>query len=341
MALPFRRPLGPSLLEPEIEAAIKRTLPVFTKNSQQISVQLYANLFEQYPHLKPMFSLEFLQTPAQCKSSPAVSMSPQAKILSDSIVNFCANLDNLHAMKAAVDRICTKHVSRHVKSEHYPAVAAAFSKACRQVLNDQLSEQDLNAWDTAVTALAGILVKTEQQMYDLLKSNERHWEGFRAFSVEGSEQQPSPAGGTVSRQMYKMCPTDGGKLPKYSAGESICLRVNHDDYGLVHCPVSLCARERKGEIQISIPVRANPSKGASSESVLKEKLDGGEMIEVSSPIANLLKKQKSGKSHVSAQNRMPRQDYVRVREANAMPGVYMRGHTAQGSSRQQRRLPEK
>ncbi|KAI0561798.1 Nitric oxide dioxygenase [Gracilaria domingensis] len=243
-------------------------------------------------------------------------------------------------MQNAVERICSKHVSRHVKSDHYPAVATAFSKAARQVLNDQLSEDDLKAWEAAVMALAGVLIKTEQKMYNLLQSNDRHWEGFRTFSVEGSEEQASAAGGIVSRQVYKMCPSDGGKLPKYLAGESICVRVNHDDYGLVHCGVSLCPRERKGELQISIPARSNSSKGASSESVMKEKLDEGDVVEVSSPIANLLKKQKSGKGNMSSQSRMARHDFVRVREANAMPGVITRGHTARGSNRQHRRLDE-
>ncbi|CAN8075466.1 unnamed protein product [Agarophyton chilense] len=268
-------------------------------------------------------------------------MSPQAKILSDSIVNFCANLDNMDAMRVAVERICCKHVSRHVKSDHYPAVAAAFSKAARQVLKDDLSEGDLVAWDTAVTALAGLLVDTEKSMYDKLKENERHWEGFRPFSVHESEEQASAAGGTTSRHVYKLRPIDEGKLPRYMAGESICLRVEHEDFGLVHCGVSLGARERKGELQIAIPTRSNSSKGASSESVLKEKLDQRETIEVSSPMANLLNKQKTGKSSTNSQARMARHDYVRVREAHVLPGVIMRGHVSRPSSRQQRRHDEK
>ncbi|PXF49541.1 Flavohemoprotein [Gracilariopsis chorda] len=335
MALRMRKPKGSALIDPETEALIKNTLPIFTKHSQQIAVQLYANLFEQHPQLKPMFCLEFLQTPGQCKKSPGTGMSPQAKILSDSIVNFCANLDNIDMMNNAIERICAKHVSRHVKSDHYPAVAGAFSRAVRQVLKNELSESDLKAWDTAVSALAGVLVKAEKEMYDCLKHGDRHWKGFREFSVQPSEAGQPTAAGNASRKVYAMSASDGSKLPRIVPGESICVRVQHEEFGLVHYGLHLVGRPNKTEIHVSLPGNATSSK-TSSHSVVKEKLEEGHHVELSSPMAYLTSK-KRGKS---VQSRALKHDLTRVQEASRLPGVITRGQTTKGVQRQVRRMED-
>lgn len=328
-----RRRNGSDLIDPETEAIIKNTLPLFTKHSQQIAVQLYANLFEQHPQLKPMFCLEFLQTPGQCLKNPGTGMSPQAKILSDSIVNFCANLDDIDMMKNAVERICAKHVSRHVKSDHYPAVAGAFSRAVRQVLKDELSESDLKAWDAAVSALAGVLIKAEKEMYDRLKHGDRHWRGFREFSVQPRGVAQPTAAGSASRKVYAMTASDGSKLPRIVPGESICVRVQHEQFGLVHYGVNLVNRPNKTEIHVSLPGNTTSSK-TSSHSVVKEKFEQGYDVELSSPMAYLNSKTK-GKS---ASRKAPKHDLTRVQEASRLPGVITRGQTSGGAQREVRRM---
>jgi nitric oxide dioxygenase len=168
---------GFSALTAEQLNLIKKTLPEFEKNGYKIAVELYAEVFRAHPELRSLFSLEFLAPksapPGACPfnlvHSLSEPLSPQARILSRTIVQLASSLEKLHHFDAMISRICNKHVSRNIRPEHYPVVVDAFKSAMKTVLGDQLSEDELEAWNTAVLELSRFFVKREEEIREKAK----------------------------------------------------------------------------------------------------------------------------------------------------------------------------
>jgi hemoglobin-like flavoprotein len=156
---------------------VKKTLPLFEKDSYAIAIQLYAEIFKFDANLRNLFSLEFLSPKgANVSGCPFFNsqtlcepISPQARILSQTIVHLASNIENLHENDITVDKIGCKHVSRDVRAEHYEVVKRAFGLALRTVLGGALSEEEHEAWNSAVFELSEMFIKHEQQIRELAK----------------------------------------------------------------------------------------------------------------------------------------------------------------------------
>lgn len=176
---------------------IKGSLSVFRASACNVALELYREVFRAAPAVRCLFSLEFfnLRGTKQCplRSAPdglgngdraamdgddtlMPPLSAQAQILADSIVSFCASVDDIASIEPAIDRICAKHVSRQIQPEHYTVVAEAFSAAIRTVLGEKLSVEELAAWDGAVVFLAGLLIKRESELYKERANTPGVWE---------------------------------------------------------------------------------------------------------------------------------------------------------------------
>lgn len=273
--------------------AINTTLPIFRSHSKQIALQLYANLFSQHPELKAMFSTDFLQTRAQCQTNPGFGMSVQAQLLSDSIISLCSSIDNVESTKI-LQRISLKHISRHVQPDYYKAVATAFCESTRSVLADKLMESELKAWELTVTALCGLLIDKEKDLYALLNKNGSHWEGFRSFSVQAGESKCLP--GRMLRKRYSFHAKDGAVVPKSTAGEFICLRAEHEEYGMVHCNITLASGSKRNELStLMVASESQGSNGTSNSCLAMQIMEERKMVELSSPISALLQTNREGK----------------------------------------------
>lgn len=165
------------------------SLPTFKTNSKKIAVAMYRRIFHLNPSLKSLFSLEFLDSCFAASTCPMAhhgletQISAQAQILADSILNFCANVNNISAFEPVLARICAKHVSRQVQPEHYSVVAKCFSEAIREVIGEQVSKEELEAWDKAVVSLAGLLIEREKTIYKSLETTPGAWEVSFAKSL--------------------------------------------------------------------------------------------------------------------------------------------------------------
>lgn len=151
-------------------ALVKGSVHIFRDSAREVALELYREVFRAAPSVRCLFSLEFLnvRSTKECplrKHGDGIArkeddtlvplLSAQAQILADSIVGFCASVDDLASFEPAIDRICEKHVSRQIQLGHYTVAAEAFSAATRTVLGDKLSAAVLAAWDAAVVSLAG------------------------------------------------------------------------------------------------------------------------------------------------------------------------------------------
>ncbi len=138
----------------ETIAIVKSTAPALQQHGLAITTRMYERLFVD-PEIKALFD------EADQKSAE------QPKRLAAAILAFAANADNLGVLSEAIDRIAARHVAKHIKSEHYPAVANALLPAIKEVLGEAADERVLNAWGEAYWFLADTLKSREHQISNL------------------------------------------------------------------------------------------------------------------------------------------------------------------------------
>lgn len=270
------------MVDDETLRLVVSSLPTFKVNSKKIAIEMYRRIFHFNASLKSLFSLEFLNSCSSSSTCPMAhhgletQISAQAQILADSILNFCANVNNISAFEPVLARICAKHVSRQVQPEHYTVVAKCFSEAIREVIGEQVSKEELEAWDKAVVHLASLLIEREKTMYKSLETTPGAWlvsfakisfhsaqlisprllsrfllialshhipcvavflQGFRAFQVSKMQDvQGTPSVSVVLE------PQDKESLAEYISGQYVCIRAETGGFGTVHRNIALCPR---------------------------------------------------------------------------------------------------
>ena len=139
-------------LSPETIAIIKATAPALQEHGVAITTRMYERLFVD-PEIKALFD------------QAAQTSGEQPKRLAAAILAFANNVDRLEVIDAAVNKICSRHVTTHIKAEHYPAVANALLPAIKDVLGDAATDEILNAWGQAYWFLADLMISREKALY--------------------------------------------------------------------------------------------------------------------------------------------------------------------------------
>lgn len=134
---------------------VKATVPVLQEHGMAITSRMYDVLFEKYPETKALFG-----------SAP----ENQPRILAAAVAAYGKNIDNLGALKDAVERMAAAHVRTNVKPEHYPMVGDAILTAMQDVLGEAATPEILDAWKEAYFFLADVLINREQMLYSVKKS---------------------------------------------------------------------------------------------------------------------------------------------------------------------------
>ncbi|MEM7062468.1 MAG: globin family protein [Cyanobacteria bacterium P01_B01_bin.77] len=104
----------------------------------------YRTLFTDYPQVKPLFA--------------HVDMIEQPKKLFASLVVVVGNLTNPDALMPALKGLGTRHVDYGVLPSHYPMVGGALLKAMAEILKEDWTEEVLEAWTEAYTAITKIML---------------------------------------------------------------------------------------------------------------------------------------------------------------------------------------
>lgn len=142
-------------LSPQTVETVKATVPVLQEHGMAITSRMYDVLFDKYPETKSLFG-----------SAP----ESQPRILAAAVAAYANNIDNLSALKDAVERMAAAHVRTNVKPEHYPMVGDSLLTAMQDVLGDAATPEVLDAWKEAYFFLADILISREEMLYSVKKS---------------------------------------------------------------------------------------------------------------------------------------------------------------------------
>ncbi len=182
-------------------AIVKATVPALEAHGRTIVTEMYTRLLAD-EEIRVLFN-----------QSHQGGTSPQHEALTNAILAYAKNIDNLGALTGAVERIANKHVGLQIKEGHYEYVANALIGAIAHVLGDAATPEVLAAWGEAYWFLAGILIGREKELYQDKAQSEGGWEGWREFCVAERRQE------TGNVMSFILKPVDGAAVLKHRPGQ--------------------------------------------------------------------------------------------------------------------------
>ncbi|MBF0707760.1 MULTISPECIES: NO-inducible flavohemoprotein [Bacillaceae] len=187
---------------------VKSTAPVLQEHSQEIGERFYELLFSRVPDLYNMFN----QTNQK--------LGTQQGALAYGVYLAGANIDNLEEIESMVERVTEKHRALGVQPEQYPIVGETLLEAVKDVLGDTATDEIIDAWGEAYTAIADIFIKTEAKLYEQTDQKQGGWIGNRSFYVDRKVKESD-----VITSFY-LKPEDGGPIASYKPGQYLTLEAN-------------------------------------------------------------------------------------------------------------------
>ena len=132
---------------------VKSTAPILKEHGKTITARMYEIMFENHPEVKAQFDMS------------AQANGTQPAKLATAVYAYATHIDNLEALKTAVDKIAHRHVATQVFPEQYPVVGECLLQAIQDVLGDAATPEVMTAWGEAYRMLADIFINREQQIY--------------------------------------------------------------------------------------------------------------------------------------------------------------------------------
>lgn len=263
-------------LAPEQAAIIKSTVPVLAAYGETITKLFYHHLFIEHPTLRNIFNNTHQAT------------GHQARALAGSLYAYALNIDDLDQLSPALELICHKHVSLHVKAEHYEVVGKHLLESMKSVLGDAATPEIMGAWGAAYWQLADIMIAKEAKLYD----ETNYWTDWQDFKIARKEKE---AGDIAS---FYLEPVDQRlKLPKFKPGQYVSVNIFVDEldggmwqarqYSLSDAPGKDYLRisvKREEGLEIGDP-KSKTHPGYLSN-ILHDKKSTGDIVRVSHPFGD-------------------------------------------------------
>lgn len=141
------------MISQETINVVKSTAPVIKEHGKTITSRMYEIMFDTHPEVKSQFDMS------------AQANGTQPAKLATAVYAYATHIDDLGALKEAVDKIAHRHVATHVLPEQYPIVGECLLQAIEDVLGDAATDEVMRAWTEAYQALAEIFINRERQIY--------------------------------------------------------------------------------------------------------------------------------------------------------------------------------
>lgn len=185
---------------------IKATVPVLEVHGLAITKTFYKNLFTDNPQLLNIFN------------HTNQKKDRQQTALANTVYAAAVHIENLEAIVPAVVQIAHKHVSLGILPEHYPIVGKYLLGAIKEVLGDAATDEIIDAWAQAYGVIAEVFISVEEDLYKATE-NKGGWRLFKDFEIAKIEEESD-----IVKSFYLKA-ADGSKLPEFSAGQYISIRV--------------------------------------------------------------------------------------------------------------------
>ncbi len=186
---------------------IKGTIPVLKEHGVALTSYFYKRMFTHNPELKHIFNMGNQQN------------ARQQTALATAVLAYAEHIDNPSVLLSAVKHIGQKHSSLNIRPEHYQIVGKHLLASIQEVLGDASSDELIEAWKVAYFQLADLMIGVEKEMYDQMIQRDGGWTGWKPFNIVKIVSE------TAEIQSIYLEPTDGGQLPKHTAGQYVSVRV--------------------------------------------------------------------------------------------------------------------
>lgn len=250
-----------STLSERTIALVKATIPALEAHGFDIVQAMYARMF-QNPMIRDLFN-----------QSHHGNSTSQPRALTDAILAYARNIDNLSVLVPTVERIAQKHVSLQIQADHYPYVAEALLAAIKDVLGDAATDEIIAAWGEAYWFLADILIARETRIYDELASSDGGWRGWREFVIEDVTPESSVISSFILR------PVDGKPVIRHHPGQYLTFWLEIPGHSAIKRNYSISAAANGATYRIS--VKREPLGLASNW--LHDEAGPGTVVKVSPP----------------------------------------------------------
>lgn len=211
---------------------IKSTIPLLETHGRQITDVFYDNLLTNHPYLMNIFNMANQST------------GSQSRALSDAIVAYAKNIENIEALLPVVARIAHKHVSLGVKAKHYALVGENLLIAIAHVLSLPADHPALTAWGEAYGLLADVFINAEKNLYLEGYEQDGGWVDFRDFYIERMVDE------TPEVKTFYLQPIDLEATPNFKAGQYVGVKVHPD--GQTHGQIRQYSLSQKGAFRITV-----------------------------------------------------------------------------------------
>jgi nitric oxide dioxygenase len=188
---------------------VKAITPAVAANAESITRNFYLRLFKATPKIQSFFNQAHQHT------------GGQQNALAGAICAYFTHIDDLDALRPALELIAQKHCSLGVKAEHYPTIGKHLLAAIKDVMGDAANKEIMDAVAEAYQFLAFICIGREQCIYEEQKAAKGGWNGYRTFIVE----RKVPESDVVTS--FYLRPLDERTLPTFKPGQYITVSIEH------------------------------------------------------------------------------------------------------------------
>ncbi|MCP4099415.1 MAG: NO-inducible flavohemoprotein [Planctomycetaceae bacterium] len=213
---------------------IKAVTPAIAVNAQAITRNFYLRMFRDNPEVRPFFNQAHQRT------------GVQQHALASAICAYFAHIENLDALRPAIEVIAQKHCSLGVQAEHYPIVGKHLLAAIKEVMEDSATGEVMEAMAESYQFLAHIFVGREQTIYEEQKSADAGWNGYRTFIVDRKVPESDVVTSFYLRRL------DERRLPTFKPGQYITVSIGHPTTPTSPRNYSLSDRPDVGYFRISV-----------------------------------------------------------------------------------------
>ncbi|BDA83160.1 flavohemoprotein [Aureimonas sp. SA4125] len=288
---------------------VKATVPALEAHGLEIVRTMYGRMFED-PEIRALFN-----------PSHHGETGSQPKALTDAILAYARNIDNLGALGAAVERIAQKHVGLQIRPEHYPAVANALLGAIADVLGDAATDEVLEAWGEAYWFLANILIGREKIIYGDLAAAEGGWLGWRDFRIERKIRESDIVTSFLLR------PVDAGPVIRHRPGQYLTFQLEQAEGAALKRNYSISSAPNGQTYRIS--VKREPMGDASNW--LHDRADIGTVLKIAPPSGDFFLKDEAEGPIVLLSGGVGLTPMVSMLEAVALRGTNVSLHYVHGT----------